>query len=230
MPQKIIIIVIGLLIMLGAFVAALFIKKGMQNDKNINNDEESIAQDFTNVIDIDKNGILYTADNYIMLFIKISPVALELLTESEKNVLQEKLTAVLSGVQKPWKFLALSRPIDIQPLINSYVEIMSNTNDMIRKKLLRNSMRQIGSYAITGEVTQRQFFFCIWEAAKNKNSLEALIKQGNDLVYSLSGAALGAEITKREEVIRLINLINNPSTTAYENIDTLDMDIVQMYQ
>lgn len=231
MPQKIILIIVGLLILAGGFVVALIVKKGMKKDeKNLNNDEEAIAQDFVNVLDIDNDGILYTADNYLMLYIKVSAVALDLLTSSEKKSLQDKLTSSLSGFQKPWKFLALSRPIDIQPLINSYTEIMSNTDDMIKRKLLRNSIRQIGSYALTGEVTQRQFFFCIWEKAKDKNAISELKKQGDDMVYLLSSASLEAEVIKREDIIRLINLINNPSTTAYENTDVLDMDIIQIYQ
>ena len=44
MPQKIILIIAGVLILSGAFVIALLIKKGMKKDeKNLNNDEEAIA-------------------------------------------------------------------------------------------------------------------------------------------------------------------------------------------
>ena len=72
MPQKIILIIVGVLILSGALVIALLIKKGMKKDeKNLNNDEEAIAQEFVNVLDIDNEGILYTADNYLMLYIKV---------------------------------------------------------------------------------------------------------------------------------------------------------------
>lgn len=218
MPMKIIFIIIGALCILGAALIALMIKKQREKmEENSDDIQEAYAQDFVNTLDIDNEGLLYTADGHIITYIRVHSISLDLLSLNEKRALSKRITEELSGFDGGWKFLAISRPVDIQPLISEFSEMMSDTSNVIRRKLLRNAMRQMNSYAITGEVMERQFYFCLWEEVKNKNAIELLKKAKRDMIQKLITAGVKADELNKQNSIRLINLINNPSVTAFED-------------
>lgn len=87
-----------------------FLMKKPQADRKV-----LTAQQFINVKDI-KDKILYSKDNHIFCYIKIHPVSIDLLSDNEKMNLCKNLAAELSGERKPYKFFAISRPVDISAL------------------------------------------------------------------------------------------------------------------
>jgi hypothetical protein len=101
----------------------VFIKKGKRKSKETLNKDEQTANEFVNVKDI-KDRFLYTRDGQIIMYIKINSISIDLFSEREKKQLNKILTAELSSEQKPFKFLAISRPVDISPLINEYTQEM----------------------------------------------------------------------------------------------------------
>jgi len=84
--------------------------------------EENTAQDFINIVDI-KDNFLYTRDGYIMSYFRIQPISIELLSEREKESLCNMLTAELSSINEPFKFIAISRPVNISGLLEEYTQI-----------------------------------------------------------------------------------------------------------
>ncbi|WXR60949.1 hypothetical protein WG909_11690 [Peptostreptococcaceae bacterium AGR-M142] len=74
------------------------------------------------------------------MYIKINSISIDLFSETEKEQICRALTAELSSIRKPFKFLAVSRPVDISPLINEYTQLLSETNNQKQKELLRNEM------------------------------------------------------------------------------------------
>ena len=75
------------------------------------------AQQFINVRDV-KDRHLYTKDGLVLCFLRIHAISIDLYSKSEKNNLIRQLTAELSDIQYPFKFMAVSRPVDISPLIS----------------------------------------------------------------------------------------------------------------
>lgn len=181
--------------------------------------EQQTANDFVNVKDI-KDKYLYTRDGYIVMYIKIDPISIELLSEQEKKQLCKSLTAELSSEQKPFKFLAVSRPVDISPLINEYTRILGTTSDHKQKDLLRNEMIVMSNYALSGEVVERQFYIMLWE--QYENSVERDIsKRCYEFVSKSESCNIRCEILKQNDIVKLCNLINNP---AYSNIEDSEFE------
>jgi hypothetical protein len=178
-------------------------------------DNQKTAQEFINVKDI-RDVFLYTMDDYIISFIKVQAISIDLLSDSEKRILTRKLTDEFSEEDSPFTFLAVSRPVDISPLINEYINIMHYTDDQIQKELLRNEIRVISEFSLSGEVVQREFFYKIWE--KNTEGAEAVLrKRAADIVNRLDSAGLKSEIMKQHNIVRLCNLVNNPAFAAIED-------------
>ncbi|MEA3422330.1 MAG: hypothetical protein U9Q80_00730, partial [Bacillota bacterium] len=89
------------------------------------------------------------------MYIKINPISIDLFSDTEKEQMCRTLTAELSSARKPFKFLAVSRPVDISPLINEYTQLLSETNDQKQKELLRNEMMVMSNYAISGKMRSK---------------------------------------------------------------------------
>ena len=176
--------------------------------------ESNTAQEFINVKDI-KNNFLYTLDGYVMTYININPISIELLSEREKEHLEISITAEFRNLNKPFKFIAVSRPVDISGLLEDYKKIISETDDQVQKVLLRKEIYVMSDYALSGEVLQRKFYIMLWE--KYKNGIEnELLKRTKDFSKRFENNNIKCSILERFEIITVLNLINNPH---YESLE-----------
>lgn len=217
--MKPIISIIMIIVCLIGGGALVFIRKDKRKSKEILNKDEHTANEFVNVKDI-KDRFLYTRDGQIIMYIKINPISIDLFSEREKKQLNKTLTAELSSEQKPFKFLAVSRPVDISPLINEYTQIIASTSDHKQKDLLRNEMMVMSNYALSGDVVERQFYIMLWE--KYEEGVERdLSKRCYEFIAKFESGSIRCEILKEQDIVRLCNLINNP---AYSNIEDTEFE------
>ncbi|MEG2686964.1 MAG: hypothetical protein RR954_07580, partial [Christensenellaceae bacterium] len=63
------------------------------------------AQSFINVKDV-KDKYLYTKDGLVLTFLRVHSISIDLYSKAEKNNLIRQLTAELSDIQYPFKFMA----------------------------------------------------------------------------------------------------------------------------
>lgn len=188
-----------------------------------NKPEESVmensVQRFVNVIDI-RDKFLYTRDGYIISYIQVPSIDINLLSEREKRNKANTLTAEFSAIDKIIKFLAISRPVDISPLLSEYQQIYSSTSNLKQKELLRFEMQSITNFAMSGEIVERQFYIMIWE--KYQKGIEMDInKRAMEIVSMFESALIKATILTERDIIRLCNLINNPT---FVNLEETSVD------
>ena len=74
------------------------------------------AQEFIHVKDI-KENYLYTTSGFVFAYVRIHSISMDLYSKAEKHLFIRQLTAELSDILYPFKFLAVSRPVDISPVI-----------------------------------------------------------------------------------------------------------------
>jgi predicted MPP superfamily phosphohydrolase len=207
--------IIMILICCGSGAGAWFyMKKSNGKTVDTKTQQEQTAQEFVNVKDI-HDRFLYTRDGQVIAYIKINPISIDLFSDMEKEQICRLLTAELSSLQKPFKFLAVSRPVDITPLINEYTTLLTETTDQRQKELLRNEMMVMSNYAVSGEVVERQFYIMLW--TRYRAGLEQdLLKECREFSNKFESANIRCDIIKEHEIVRLCNLVNNPAYTYYE--------------
>ncbi len=212
-------IIMLMLTLLGGGATLIFIKRNsMKKEEEINRNLET-AQEFINVQDI-KGNFLYSKDKYIFAYVKINPISIELISKRERKGLCDILTSQLSSEQNKFRFLAVSRPIDITPLINDYSNIMLNSDNPKQKELLRREMLFMSSYAMSGEVVERQFYIRLFE--KYEEGIEKdLLKRATEFATKFENGKVSCEVLKEQGIIRLCNLINNP---AYSHIEDTEYE------
>jgi len=208
---------VGLIILV---VAIVWSKKNKNNpasksDKGLSGDKS--VHDLINIRDI-RDNFLYTNDNKICAYFKVKPISIDLYSQREKKALCQLLSSQLASEQRPFKFLAVSRPIDISPLISDYSEIWSNTDNAVVRDILSNEMTVMMNYAHSGEVVQRQFYFMLWEDWTPNIEVD-LLKRINDFRNKFIYCKLSGEVLKQQEIVRLCNLVNNPAYSAVEDMD-----------
>lgn len=202
-------IIMIILCAIAGAIAYFFTKKNNGAVKSQISQNQVTANEFVNVKDIN-DRFLYTRDGQIIAYIKISPISIDLFSDNEKEQMCRVLTAELSSVQKPFKFLAVSRPVDITPLVNEYTELLSKTSDQKQKELLRNEILVVSNYATSGEVIERQFYIMLWNKYRDGSENE-LLKECNDFIQKLGSVKIQCDIIKEQEIVRICNLLNNPA-------------------
>ena len=202
----------------GGGIFLLILKNGKK--KPVENEENAAmqtAQEFINIKDI-KDRYLYTKDGLTLIFLRLHSISIDLYSKSEKSVLIKQLTAELSDIQYPFKFMAVSRPVDISPLINDLTAMLKNSDEK-RKELLRQEILQMSSYALSGEIVERQFYISLWD--KYEDGIEKdIYKRAALLAEKFTTNGIGCEVIGEKEIVRLINLVHNPSYVHLEDTET----------
>ena len=209
----IIMIVICLVAILGLFIYLQISKQTSKKKGKQDSKQQKTAQDFVNVKDM-KDIFLYTMENDAISYIKVQPIEKDLLSATEKKLLTRRLTEEFSDLDREFKFLAVSRAVDITPLVIDYSERMKMSSDTIQKDILRNEMNFISGCSLSGEVVQREFYYILWEKEGEEDDLR---KAANEFKEKLQACGLKSEIIKKPDMIRLCNLVNNPSFATIED-------------
>ncbi|WP_406242042.1 hypothetical protein ACF3M2_14145 [Tissierella carlieri] len=176
---------------------------------------EETAQRIVNVKDI-RDKFLYTMDGKIISYIQISPIDTNLFSKREKISITRILTSELTSERKILKLIAVPRPIDISSLLLEYQTILSETSNQKQKELLRQEMLSISSFALSGEVVERQIYIMLWEDYEDGIERD-LIKRTMDMVGKFEASGIRAAVMNESKIVRLCNLINNP---AYANVES----------
>ncbi len=185
-----------------------------------NNNEAAVtsAQDFLNIQDI-RNDVLYTRDGYMMAYMLIHPFNKDLLSERELIKMTSILTGELSQEKKPWKFLAVSKPVDVAPILSENQELLANSQDVVQKNLLRCENAFMAELATSGVISERQFYMMCWEKQDTADALEVK-KRIQDMVNRFESVGVWADILKKPDIIKLLNLIHNPEYVLLEDTET----------
>ena len=196
--------------------AAFFIIKQTEKNKYKQKaaPEAAAANEFINVKDICGN-FLYTRDGLMLCYLKLTPISIDLYSKTEKRNIVRTLTAEMSATQFPFKFIAVSRPIDISPLI-SELHSMLMTSDSKQRELLRAEMIEMSNFAMGGDIVERQFYIVLWDKALDGMDRE-LMGRARLFVENFNGSKIPCEILNQQDIVRLCNLVNNPSYTHIED-------------
>ncbi len=210
-------IFIALVLIIGIFALFYLEKMGEGGGKVKTNKKfkpTANASDFVNVYDIEGDSLI-TRDGYIIKFLRIYPISIELFTDREKEVLKNNLSIELSKEDLEFKFLSFSRPIDITPVIDNLQMKLSETANTKRRELLRSEIKELTRYALSGEVVERRFYFQIY-SKNNSNGKRLLENKVEHIKGAFSSATLKCGSVAEKEIIQICNLINNPKYVHLE--------------
>lgn len=169
--------------------------------------------EFLQIRSISGEYFLELTDNQCLVFIKIDGVNLDLISESEKIRITERVTSELSAMNFGFKFLAISRPVDLSMITQKLADKHKTANN-IKKLLLKRELSYINESAAEGSINERQFFISICDDRKNR---DLLLRNAELLIEKFASAGIRAKILKDTEIATFINLVNNPVYAGMES-------------
>jgi hypothetical protein len=196
----------------GGGTAACFFMRRAKKDKKVA--PSVTANEFINVKDI-HGSILYTNDGLALCYLKLTPVSVDLYSKTEKENIVRTLTAEMSALQHPFKFIAVSRPIDVSPLLAELNALLMSSNAR-QRELLKSEMIEMSNYAMGGDIVERQFYIVIWDKATEGVERE-LTGRARVLADIFVGSRIPCEVLQQMDILLLCNLVHNPSYTHIED-------------
>jgi len=208
-------LVILIVTVVGGLIALRHLNAGTK--KPASSEEISIqtAQEFINIKDIDEH-FLYTNDGLAIIFLRVEGIIIDLLSKTEQESLVRQLAADFSDISFPFKHISISRPVDISPTLLYWNEQLDETDDDIRKMLLKNEIRYLGNIALSAHIIERQHYISFWD---RYDETHELMKNANIFVERFDQNNIKAHILKNAEIVRLVNLVNNPNYVHLEDTD-----------
>lgn len=198
--------------------AAYFLIRKAERDKYKGKDALAAAtvtaNEFINVKDICGN-FLYTRDGLALCYLKVAPISIDLYSKAEKRNIVRTLTAEMSATQFPFKFIAVSRPIDISPLLAELHSLLV-VSDSKQRELLRAEMAEMAGFAMGGDIVERQFYIVMWDKAIDGAERE-LLNRARLMAENFGSSKISCEVLHQQDIVRLCNLVNNPSYTHIED-------------
>jgi len=76
----------------------------------------------------------------------------------------------------------------------------------------------MSSFALSGEVVERQLYIIVWDKAEEGSEKDLLMK-AKDFADLFSDNGIGCDILEQQDIVRLCNLINNPAYMHLEDTD-----------
>ena len=178
------------------------------------------ANQFVNIRRI-ANDLLYTEDEYIFSYLKVSSINTELMSERESEILVNNITAQLSTENKPIQFFILTQPDDVSEMMNMLHSLFKEAKgNIIKEQLIFKEINQISNYALKGEISTRQFYMVLWTKYTEDNEL-VLKKRASNLINKLSSCGLPTKLLTNQGIYKLMNLFSHP-TSKYASVETTD--------
>ena len=93
--------------------------------------------EFLNIKDIPKRkNYLITLDGQIILFLKVYPINIDLLSEEELEAKMDSMTIDFANEQQPYKILVIPRTVDISEHIHEQEKLKNSVQNEISKKII----------------------------------------------------------------------------------------------
>lgn len=181
---------------------------------------QETAQEFVNAKDLG-NNCLYTTDGFIFAYIKIEGLNLELYSRQEQKLICRELSAALSGIKRPYKSDAVSRPADISRPLSEYQRLYNSAAGG-RKKLLSFDMNELAAMVTTGETLERQHYIAIWDTVQRSDE-RTITAAAQEIVKKYTDNGIHAELLDKKGIVHLLNLVNNPAYVHIENTNIEDV-------
>ena len=183
------------------------------------NKSESVNE-FLNIKDI-KDNYLYTLDGQVILFIKVFPINIELLSDDELEVKMDANSIEFSNEQYPYKIIVIPRAVDISEHIREQEELKKTLDDEVCIKIINNRIVATTEIVENKNIIENEFYIMIYDNFKD-NIENELNKRANNWIKRLKNCELKSEVLEERDIILLIKSFTIPEFARTEGTDYAD--------
>ena len=195
--------------------------------KMLKNRKDITLNEFLNIKDIPKDkNYLITLDDQIILFLKVSPINNDLLSEDELESKMDLMSIEFANEQYPYKILVIPRAVDISEHIHEQEILKNNCDDDVSRKIVEERIKFTSNYVADKDIIENEFYLLIW--AKNSENAELeLNKRADNWINRFRNCELESEILNETDIILVVKSFTIPEFARKEGTDYRD-NIVQI--
>lgn len=173
--------------------------------------EKKSAQKLIPIKGLD-SGVIITPDNRLVQVCKVDAVNTELMSNREFNALVENYEAVLKSINFETQVTIVSQPVDLSEYIKNQQEILKNTKNFHRKRLLNSYIDYSRGMEKSRKVIQRQRYIIFDEPIKKpdekgyQEALQDLQEKTDHIIQSFKDLDLAVDPVNDVEAVRLLHI------------------------
>lgn len=198
----------------------ILIIKLFQKNNNI-----QTLNEFLNIKEI-KNNYLYTLDGQVIVFIKINPINIELLSNEEMESKMNLSSIEFSQERYPYKIMVIPRAVDISEHIQEQEELKKKIEDDVCIEIVNNRIISTTEIVENKNIIENEFYIMLFDSNKDNIEIE-LSKRANNWVNRLKNCDLRSSILEEKQIILLVKSFTIPEFARIEGTDYSD-NIVQI--
>lgn len=187
----------------------------MFSQKKNNDTKQAVvtANELINIADIQGN-FLYTKNNMIFAYLKISPIPVALMTRTEKETYTNQLKRELSPMELPFKIFLISRSTDVRRNIEYLEQVKANETMQIKRDLLTADIKFLANMSSSAGVQERLAYLCVWIQRSPSRDETYLLDKISDFSKALSACKVTNHLLSEQEMIQLAHMTLNPHDTS----------------
>lgn len=180
----------------------MFQKKKKNNATEPVNPKIQTAQEFINVETI-SDDMIYSRDGYIFGFLSVRASDNQLLSDIERRVVAQNMTAAMDSdhSQKPFQILSVPRTVDIMGMLEYMDKQAGKTRNDSKLRLIEGEIHSLNDLRREG-VKEPRLVIKIWEQAERGADL-TLKKRLSGIRAALSEAQIAVEIMNTQQITNL---------------------------
>jgi len=184
------------------------------------NSKVQSLNEFLNIKDIKRN-YLYTLDNQIMVFIKVNPINIELLSDSELERKMDSEAIEFSNEQYPYKIMVIPRAVDISEHIREQEQLKKSLDDDVCIEIINNRIVATMEIVENKNIIENEFYIMLYDNYRD-NIEHELNKRVNSWINRLNNCELKCEVLEERDIILLMKSFTIPEFARTEATDYTD--------
>lgn len=188
----------------------------------LNKNKRMSLNEFLNIKDIPKDeNYLVTLDEQIILFIRVNPINVDLLSEEELETKMDMMSVEFSNEQNPYKILVIPRTVDISEHIHEQEQLKNICKDEISRKIVEQRIKFTTNFVTDKDIIENEFYVLIW-TKDTENSINEINKRANAWITRLRNCELDSEVLREKDIILLVKSFTIPEFARGEGTDYRD--------
>lgn len=183
-----------------------FIKTNMTCDEELN------------ILDIDDN-VFYSLDGYLSIYIKVTPIPFEYLSNSEKSRMIKRLNMELAGERGVIKIIVMSLPVSTKKISDYLTDKRNSVRNAFKRRFLLREIEDINRLSYKGEMIEKQVVIQLFQK-EGDNAEQDLKKRGKEFMLRLKNAGISSEMLDNREILQFFNSFLNLrfSNNNFDNV------------
>lgn len=145
------------------------------------------AQAWLPVRDV-RDGMLIRADGAAVAGLSIAPYSLALKSLREQTQAVQVLTEALNGIDCPWQWLSVYRPVDLNQYLDHVDAALDATPQGKRRQVLADYLRWATGLVRAGETVERKYYLLLTRTGKDAaKDHQSTVTQLTNTLHTIQG-------------------------------------------